>query len=143
MIPQEVRDLDARCLEPRYQEVRYEENKEVDTEEKANTDALEYSLTEIPLSALERVGKVFREGHEKYGRGNWRKGIEDKIYQLERLNHAIRHLLIYAHWLEHGEYIGEYKEGVKEDDLAKVMWFTVTQCEIERVEDEIRGKRYE
>lgn len=101
----------------------------------AKTDKESYSLTEIPLESLVRLGRVFQEGHEKYGRGNWRNGVGDIEYQLERCNHAIKHLMVYAQWLESGQRVGLEEE----DDLAKVMWFCATQIELERLEIERNG----
>lgn len=101
------------------------------------TDIERFDLTQIPLSSEKRIGAIFREGEVKYDRNNWRKGLGRKEYQLERANHALKHLKIYIHWLEHEEYIGEIKEGKPEDDLAKVGWFVATQCELERLEEEI------
>jgi len=98
------------------------------------TDIENFDLTQIPLEAEKRIGKIFREGEVKYDRNNWRKGINNKEYQLERANHALKHLKIYIHQLEFDEYIGEIKDGVPEDDLAKVGWFVATACELERLE---------
>lgn len=100
------------------------------------TDKEEFSLTQIPVSSLLRLGAIFKEGEVKYGKDNWKKGVNDKEYQLERLNHALKHLLLYSHYLETGEYLDEVidDKGRREDDLAKVMWFCATQIEIERLE---------
>lgn len=101
----------------------------------AKSDIENFDLTQIPLEAEKRVGRIFREGEIKYNRNNWRNGDNDKKYQLERANHALKHLKIFIHNLEHDEYLGEYKNGVPEDDLAKVMWFCCTQMELERLEN--------
>ena len=99
------------------------------------TDVEAFDLTQIPLSAEIRLGRIFKEGESKYGKGNWRNGAENIAYQLERANHAIKHLKIYIHMLEHGEYIGELRDdAMPEDDLAKVTWFCVTQMELERLQ---------
>jgi hypothetical protein len=94
------------------------------------TDVEPFDLTQIPFEFEWRLGMVFREGEAKYGRDNWRKGVGNKTYQLERANHALKHLKIYIHWLQFGEHLGEPGE----DDLAKVGWFCATQAEIERLE---------
>ena len=108
----------------------------------AKTTNEDFSLTEIPYPSLVRVGKVFIEGR-KYGKFNWREAIktkEHKLFQIERCNHAIKHLLIYAQYLETGEYLGQNVaepyglEVTAEDDLAKVAWFCLVQMEIERLE---------
>jgi len=100
----------------------------------AKTDLENFDLTQIPLEGEKRIGRIFREGEIKYDRNNWRQGVFNKKYQLERMNHALKHLKIYIHWLEHGEYLGEIKNGIMEDDLAKVGWAVLTQCELERME---------
>jgi len=96
----------------------------------AKTDLETFDLVQIPYEAERRLGLVFQEGVEKYGRGNWRSGVRDRAYQLERANHALKHLKIYLHYLEFGEDLGVPGE----DNLAKVAWFCATQMEIERME---------
>ena len=78
----------------------------------------------IPREALNRLGAIFLEGIPKYGENNWKKGVFDKTYQNERLEHALDHLY---RWIE-----GDREE----DHLAKVMWFCATQLELERIERE-------
>lgn len=102
--------------------------------DKAKTDILGTGISQIPFEAENRIGRIFVEGAAKHGMDNWRKGVGDRAYQLERLEHAIAHLKVYAHWLQYGEYLGQTKDGQMEDDLAKVGWFVVTQAEIERLE---------
>lgn len=90
-------------------------------EKKAATDKLETGLVLIPFYSIVRLGSIFIEGL-RYGRDNWKKGVHDKEYQEERLEHAFLHLI-------------KYKEGDRsEDHLAKVMWFCATQLELERLE---------
>lgn len=90
-------------------------------EKKAATDRLGTGLVLIPFYSIVRLGAIFIEGL-RYGRDNWKKGVNDKEYQEERLEHAFLHLI-------------KYKEGDKsEDHLAKVMWFCATQLELERLE---------
>jgi hypothetical protein len=88
---------------------------------KAKSDRLGLGLTLIPFPSIFRLGKIFIEGL-RYGKDNWKKGVNDKDYQEERLEHALRHLFL-------------WKEGDRtEDHLAKVAWFCVTQMELERLE---------
>lgn len=102
--------------------------------ETVRTDKEPYDLTQMPFEAEKRIGAIFIEGESKYGRDNWKKGTGNKQYQIERANHALKHLKIYIHQLTTGEEIGEFKNGEPEDDLAKVAWFCCTQMEIERLE---------
>lgn len=93
--------------------------------DKASTDKMGTGLCLIPMYSLLNLGKIFIEGL-RYGRDNWKKGVNDKEYQEERLEHAFNHLI-------------KYKEGDRsEDHLAKVMWFCTTQLELERLEKETK-----
>ena len=90
---------------------------------KAASDKVGTGLVLIPLYSLLNLGKIFIEGL-RYGRDNWKKGVNDKEYQEERLEHAILHLI-------------KYKEGDRsEEHLAKVSWFCFTQLDLERLENE-------
>lgn len=92
---------------------------------KAKSDKVGTGLILIPLYSLLALGKIFIEGL-RYGRDNWKKGVNDTIYQEERLEHAFLHLI-------------KYKEGDRsEAHLAKVAWFCFTQLELERLENESR-----
>src|SRR5688572_28864882 len=48
-------------------------------------------FAQIPLDALISLAKRYELGEKKHGRDNWRKGLTDKSYVVERLNHVIRH----------------------------------------------------
>lgn len=90
-------------------------------EHRAKSDRLNLGLTLIPFHSIYRLGKIYLEGL-RYGFENWKKGVNDKDFQQERLEHALNHLFL-------------WKEGDRtEDHLAKVMWFCVTQMELERLE---------
>jgi hypothetical protein len=89
--------------------------------EKAATDKVGTGLLLVPFYSILRIGGIFIEGL-RYGKDNWKKGVNDKEYQEERLEHAMLHLI-------------KWKEGDRtEDHLAKVAWFCVTQMELERLE---------
>lgn len=47
----------------------------------------------IPARSLERIATRFGEGASKYGENNWRSGLKDRDFLLDRLNHAQEHLL--------------------------------------------------
>lgn len=93
----------------------------ITTPEKAKSDKLGLGLVMIPFYSIYRIGKIFIEGL-RYGKDNWKKGMNDKEWQEERLEHAINHLFL-------------YKEGDRsEDHLAKVAWFCLVQMELTRLE---------
>ena len=90
--------------------------------EKAKTDKVGTGLTMIPMYSVLEIGKMFVEGL-RYGKDNWKKGVNDPEFQEERLEHAILHLI-------------KWKEGDRsEAHLAKVAWFCVVQLELERLEN--------
>lgn len=45
----------------------------------------------IPLWALERIAVRFGEGAAKYGDNNWMRGLRDRDYIIDRINHLIEH----------------------------------------------------
>jgi hypothetical protein len=103
--------------------MNFQEAKNQILSNKAKTDVLSLGLTLIPFHSIYRLGKIFVEGL-RYGKNNWKRGINDREYQEERLEHAFNHLFL-------------WKEGDRsEDHLAKVMWFCTTQMELERMENE-------
>jgi hypothetical protein len=36
----------------------------------------------------------FAEGEAKYGENNWKKGLNDRTFILDRINHAMEHLMV-------------------------------------------------
>lgn len=46
----------------------------------------------ISLQLLDRLGDRLKLGAVKYGPFQYRKGLKDKAFILDRLNHAIRHI---------------------------------------------------
>ncbi len=84
----------------------------------ATTETVGSSVEQIPYVALEELGKIFFEGQNKYGVGNW-KDNPSPSYRLERLRHAIRHLFLFA------------ENDTSEKHLAKVLWFCVTELFLE------------
>lgn len=96
-------------------------------EHKAKTDVLEFDLTQIPTESLVRIGAIFKEGELKYGLNNWRNGAFDRQFQRERANHALHHLMLSIDSLFNNTLS-------REDDLAKVAWYCVTQMELVRME---------
>jgi len=90
--------------------------------QKAKTDKVGTGLTMVPMYSVMEIGKIFVEGL-RYGKDNWKNGVNDPDYQEERLEHAILHLM-------------KWKEGDRsESHLAKVAWFCVTQLALERLEN--------
>lgn len=90
---------------------------------KAKTDIVASGVAQVPYYSIEQIGSIFKEGEPKYGRDNWLKGVNDKTYQEQRAEHALRHLML---WMQ-----GDRSE----NHLAKVGWFAVTQMELERREN--------
>lgn len=76
----------------------------------------------IPRDALIRLADRYELGL-KYGEDNWRKGMEDKAYVIERISHVVDHAL-------------KLREKLKgrlphdgDDDAAAIMWGGAFLCE--------------
>lgn len=67
----------------------------------------------IPLEFLRRTAERFTLGAEKHGKFNYRKGLKDKEFILDRLNHAFLHLKLAIDMIENGEVY-------QDDDLGGV-----------------------
>ena len=57
----------------------------------------------IPLSFLRRTAERFGLGAIKHGRLNYRKGLKDREFVMDRLNHAFLHLKNAMDLIEKGE----------------------------------------
>jgi len=86
----------------------------VEEQTASKSDVLGTNCQQIPYIGLEEVGKIFKEGEIKYGRGNWKSNPTPE-FRAERLEHAIRHLMLWAN--------GDREE----NHLAKVAWFCLTE----------------
>lgn len=75
----------------------------------------------IPYSALVRLANRFALGLEKHGKNNYRKGLSDKDYVIERLGHVINHAYRLIEKLE-GRLVDE------DDDAAAIAWGGIFAC---------------
>ena len=87
---------------------------------KPKTETVSPGIDQIPFEGIEAIGEIFAEGEPKYGRDNWKRGVDDTDYDQERCRHAMRHLWLWSN--------GDRSE----DHLAKVGFFVVTQLWRER-----------
>jgi hypothetical protein len=111
---------------PQFKETPMEKEQVADPK-KAKTDKVGTGLTMVPMYSVLEIGSIFVEGL-RYGRDNWKQGVNDPEFQEERLEHAILHLI-------------KWKEGDRsEKHLAKVAWFCCVQMELERLESETQTK---
>jgi len=53
----------------------------------------------LTITLLKRAALRMQKGLH-YGKHNWKKGIKDKAFVLDRLNHAIEHLVKAAHEID-------------------------------------------
>lgn len=71
---------------------------------------------QIPLGALKALALRYELGEKKHGRDNWRKGLADDRYVIERLNHVIYHAMKAINKLE-----GKLEDN-GDDDAGAIMW---------------------
>lgn len=67
----------------------------------------------ITLNFQRRTAARLQLGAEKHGRFNYRKGLKDKEFIMDRLNHAFEHLKLAMDMIERGEVY-------QDDDLGGV-----------------------
>lgn len=67
----------------------------------------------ITLNFQNRVAERLQLGAEKHGRFNYRKGLKDREFIMDRLNHAFKHLKLAMDRIESGEVYDD-------DDLGAV-----------------------
>lgn len=72
----------------------------------------------IPDWALVRIADRFKLGADKYGVDNWQKGLGDRDFIIDRLNHAIEHIYRVIR-LMRGPHVVVWE--VTDDDLAAVV----------------------
>jgi len=94
----------------------------------------------IPTWALQRIAARFQMGAEKYGENNWQKGASDKEFTLDRLNHAIEHLLLVRDQIHDDVLFASHERftaGSVDDDLAAVILNTIFVMSFQRTNEEI------
>jgi len=92
----------------------------------------------IPTYALERIARRFELGAAKYGENNWVKGAQDRAFILDRINHAIEHLLHIADLIK-GPNVVPWRD--IDDDAAAVVWGAICVMEYQRAEEQRRKDR--
>lgn len=90
---------------------------------KRGANALRFDL--LPVEGLRRLAKRYTGGAERYGEGNWKKGLKDPEYIAQFKAHMLAHIVDYL------------ENGCKDDDnLAAVAWGAFALMEVERVQRE-------
>lgn len=82
---------------------------------------------QIPKHSLDRLAARFAYGEKIHGRHNWKKGLHDKSYLIDRLNHVICHTLTLIEELERGEFGSD-------DNAAAIMWGGMFACEATKIQ---------
>lgn len=84
------------------------------------TLGIEYRL--VPKEGLRRLALRYTVGGQKYGEGNWKRGLRNQGFIEERKNHLVEHLFEY---LERGN--------KNDDNLAAIAWGCFCLMEAEKV----------
>lgn len=71
----------------------------------------------IPQLVIERLAQRFELGYKKYGPYNWHKGLDDTDFLVDRLNHALEHIMRAQERIK-GETRPEDRDKPHDDDLA-------------------------
>ena len=75
----------------------------------------------LPYVFLYRTAKRFDLGAKKYSKFNYRKGLKDKAFILDRLNHAFSHLKLAMDLIEAGIPFGDDNLGAVACNIAMAM----------------------
>lgn len=79
----------------------------------------------IPREALESLARRFTLGSVKYGDFNYVKGLRDKEYIVDRINHIFKHLQAL---------VAPRTEGEQEDDnIGAILWGAAFLAEVQAV----------
>ena len=81
----------------------------------------------LPRTFLERVAKRFELGAHKYPAFNYKQGLEDKEYIIERINHLIQHVNEFLSPLDSEEW--------DDDNLSAIGWAVAFLMECETTKE--------
>ena len=87
-------------------------------------------LDYVSLTALRRLAKRYATGLTKHGKYNYKQGLTDKEYILERCAHVIEHAYKYIEVLE-GQRVDD-----GDDNAAAIMWGGAFLCESDEARKE-------
>lgn len=90
----------------------------------------------IPLSLFIRTARRFEKGLKKYPRHNWKKGLKDKEYILDRLNHALEHLILAMESIENSEIELDDNLGAVTCNVSMAMEYQLVNGLIKKEEEE-------
>ncbi|HPQ17587.1 MAG TPA: DUF5664 domain-containing protein [Bryobacteraceae bacterium] len=77
----------------------------------------------LPYHGLVRCAARFEKGEARYGHDNWRKGLTDKRYVIERAGHVMHHV---------AKLIGKLEGHLQDDgddDAGAIAWGGMFLCE--------------
>ena len=77
----------------------------------------------VPRGFIERVARRFGLGASKYGERNYRDGLRDREYILDRMNHLQQHMQAYL--------APQNVDEAVDDNLAAIGWAAAFLCEVE------------
>lgn len=77
----------------------------------------------VPRNFVERLARRFGRGAAKYGDLNYRNGLRDREYILDRMNHLQQHVQQYL--------APQNVDEALDDNLAAIGWAAAFLCEVE------------
>lgn len=90
----------------------------------------------VPLSLLVRTARRFELGAKKYSPNNWKKGLKDKEFILDRLNHALEHLILSMIAIENGEMELDDNLGAVTCNVSMAMEYQLVNELVKKEEEE-------
>lgn len=80
----------------------------------ARTSAHADRLDLVPPELMRAAAQRFEMGLKKYSKDNWKKGVRDQEFLVERANHMAEHMLRYLS--------GDFSEDTEEENLGAIAW---------------------
>jgi hypothetical protein len=87
-------------------------------------------IDQIPYSAIIALAKRYSLGEQKHGRDNWKQGLDDKKYMIERLGHVINHAYKQIAILQ-----GDIPDD-GDDNAGAIMWGGAMLAEFKKLQGE-------
>jgi hypothetical protein len=87
---------------------------------KSSHESLRYDL--IPRAGLKILAERFTQGFKKYGKNNYQKGLADKQFIEDRLNHIFEHFSKLVQPRKEDEEYDNTHRACIEANLGAIMW---------------------
>lgn len=112
---------------------KHSKEAKVRTSKSGATSSALVGYDQLPYHAMLRLASRYSLGEFKHGRHNWRKGLKDRQYALNRLGHVIHHALKAIAILE------GFLPDDGDDNAGAIMWGGAFLAEYQAADKQVRA----